>query len=469
MKRRHFTYISLLMTTFLSLVLLMCACDISKNGTDDTDKEGTIVYQESNEVFPNPERGFYQHVAFYSGASTTLTTAAIETQRKQAITLFYTVYYMPDFRYSDISDAYLQRLETNMLALREGGAKCILRFAYTDSEGNKPWDATQEQVARHIEQITPYLQEYADVIYCMQAGFVGVWGEWYYTTNFNMNPSSDEDFAPRLAVLNDLLRALPQERMVAVRTPQFKIKCYDLNLSDTLTMQTAFSGSDVARIAAHNDCFLASGNDYGTYTFSTDRSFWAADSRYTIMGGETCNPSNLSGFENAVVEMAKYHWSYLNRGYHQGVLSSWQTGGEMNFVKRNLGYRLVLRKAWFTQLPQAGQNFEAELSIENIGFASPCNPRDVELIFVSKTKSKETYVYPITDIDPRLWFADQTHNFKLMCKLSASMKGEYDVYLKLPDPKETLSDNSRFCIRLANEDMWDDATGCNKLTEITIN
>ncbi len=467
MMKSQMMYLTSFICSLFCSIFLLTSCENGQTGSD-VDKEGTIVYEESDEVFPNPERGFYQHVGLYSGANTVLTTAAIETQRKQSITLFYTVYYMMDFIQSDISDEFLERIEKSMKALRAGGAKCILRFAYRDSEADKPWDPTQEQVARHIEQITPYLQEYADVIYCMQAGFVGVWGEWYYTTHFNMNPSTAQDFAPRRAVLDALLCALPRERMVAVRTPQFKIKCYDLALSDTLTMHTAFSGSDLSRIAAHNDCFLASGNDYGTYTFSMDRPFWQADTRYTIMGGETCNPSNLSGFDNAVVEMVKYHWSYLNRGYHQGVLSSWMTGGDMDFVKRNLGYRLVLRKAWFTDVPVANGDFEAEFEIENIGFASPCNPRRLELVFVSKDDAKEKHVCEINDVDPRYWFAGETHEFSVNYKLPAVMKGKYDVYLNLPDPKTTLRDNPKFSIRLGNKDIWEETTGYNKVTEITI-
>jgi len=97
--------------------------------------------------------------------------------------------------------------------------KCILRFAYSSSESKKPWDASQSMVLEHIQQITPYLIENSDVIYVMQAGFVGVWGEWYYTSNFIMSPIKQDDFAPRRAVLDALLLALPKDRMVAFALP----------------------------------------------------------------------------------------------------------------------------------------------------------------------------------------------------------------------------------------------------------
>ena len=54
-----------------------------------------------------------------------------------------------------------------MQALREGGAKVVLRFSYKYSMDNKdkPFNAKPEWIHRHIDQITPYLQKNADVIY----------------------------------------------------------------------------------------------------------------------------------------------------------------------------------------------------------------------------------------------------------------------------------------------------------------
>ena len=41
--------------------------------------------------------------------------------------------------------------------------------------------------------------------------------------------------------------------------------------------------------------------------------------------------------------------------------------------------------------------------------------------------------------------------------------GEYELYLNLPDPEVTLYNNPAYSIRLANENVWDETTGYNKL------
>ena len=42
------------------------------------------------------------------------------------------------------------------------------------------------------------------------------------------------------------------------------------------------------------------------------------------------------------------------------------------------------------------------------------------------------------------------------------------MYLCLPDPEETLKDDPRYSIRLANTDMWDETEGWNLLTTINL-
>ena len=107
-------------------------------------------YEEFSKVIPNPERGFYTARDFNS-TGYTLSKTEVEAGRLQNKTLFYTGYYLTDFMNSDISDAFLDMMRKNFQTLREGGAKCVLRFAYKKSESDKPWDAKPERVKRHIE------------------------------------------------------------------------------------------------------------------------------------------------------------------------------------------------------------------------------------------------------------------------------------------------------------------------------
>ena len=51
-------------------------------------------------------------------------------------------------------------------------------------------DAPKNIVLNHIAQLKPLLQDNADVIACMQMGFIGTWGENYYSDYFG-DPSSN--------------------------------------------------------------------------------------------------------------------------------------------------------------------------------------------------------------------------------------------------------------------------------------
>ena len=435
-----------------------------------TNEQKTVEYTATDALFPNPERGFLKQIYYTSQQLNSVQTA--KTVRKnredENVTLYLDNYFLMDYMTSDISAAFLNRMENNFKALREGGGKAVIRYSYkySDAEADKPWDAESKWMLRHIEQLKPYWQEYADVILCLEAGFIGVWGEWYYTTNFPFNPTKDNEFEPRWTIVNKLLEALPADRQIALRTPAFKMRYLDMHdeVVAPLTAKEAYTNTAKARLCGHNDCFVASSTDYGTYASDEERKFWAEDTKYTLMGGETCGECELSTGKNAIKEMTKYHWTYINDGYHGDVLNSWEKDGSMTEIKRRLGYRFVLEKGCFKV---QDNKYSAELTLRNDGFAALANPRDVELVFVSTADPSDKHVYR-QNIDPRFWMPSETTVVTLEAPLDGSMVGEYDVYLNLPDPYDTLHDNPAFSIRLANENMWEEETGYNYLTNIVL-
>lgn len=463
MKRLFIAFFCVLATVF--------SC--GKNEEDQYKGLDSEEYTESTAVITNPERGFYSATEFHSATKTPVNQAKVNAARAVGRSILLLEYYLTDYMESDIAEDYLTLVRTNFQALRDFGAKAIVRFAYKDGheEKDRPWDASEQIVLRHVEQLKPILREYSDVLYVLQAGFVGSWGEWYYTDNFNMNPQKEADYAPRKHLLDALLDALPENRQVEVRTPTFKMKIYGFALADTLTQAEAHTGSIKARLAGHNDCFLASDNDTGTYHSKSEKDYWKAETRYTIMGGETCadtqpycncEDSNVPG---AVSTMAAYHFSYLHLGYHPSVISRWKKEGCFDQIDKRLGYRLVLREGHFTTSAKAGEDYRIVLKIDNVGFAAPMNPRDAEFVICGKDgKAVKTYKL---ESDPRTWHSgtvvlDQT------IKLPEGISGEYTIALNLPDPETTLRNNPLFSIQLANKGLWDESTGYNTFRTINV-
>ena len=425
------------------------------------------TFKESTAIFANPERGFYKHYDFLNSSASPLSVSALQAARVESnITLFYTGHYLTEFVKSDISDKFLNLVRKNMQALREAGAKCILRFAYTNSQSKHPYDAEPKWVARHIEQLKPILQEYSDVILCFQSGFIGVWGEGYYTDNFFFDPQTPEEHKLRKEVIDAMLDAIPADRQVALRTPMFKRNMYATSYTDTLTLATAYDGSAKARICAFNDCFGASADDYGTFIGKDTREYWRKETRYTLMGGETCGLSDYCKCKQSIKDCEDFHWTYMNSGYNADVLNRWESDGCMNEVKRRLGYRLSLVDVATSRTAAAGEYYRVKMNVKNSGFAAPANPRHIELVLVDGNGKKT--VYEFKDVDMRYWFANETVTVDKVITLPKDASGNCTLYLNMPDPKETLHDNPYFSIRLANDGVWNEKTGYNKIAEFKL-
>lgn len=426
-----------------------------------------VSYLPTDAIIANPERGFYAAQEIFKVSSKGVSKDVAAANRKNYRTLYLLEFHLIDFVNTSISEEYLQTIRTYFQSMRDGGAKCILRFCYSNgmNESDKPWDADPALTLTHVAQVKPLIQEFADIIYVVQAGFIGSWGEWYYTDNYTDN-------ATRKTLLEALLDAVPDSRQIELRTPAFKMNLYGYSLADTLTRATAHTTDVKARLAGHNDCFLASANDQGTYRGNNDRKYWAAESAYTIMGGETCATSAYCHCEKeganpgTVAEMAKYHYSYLNQGYHQGVLSRWKSEGCFEQLQKRLGYRYVLDKGQFTDSPAAGAAFRIVLTLHNEGFAPVQNPRDAEFVLTDKG-GKVLGTYPLNS-DPRYWMPGESVTVDQTLTLPSGISGEVTLWLNLPDPCETLRNNPLYSIRLANKDIWDEETGYNKLHTLTL-
>jgi hypothetical protein len=199
----------------------------------------------------------------------------------------------------------------------------VLRFAYTTSTAGD--DATKDRVLAHLDQLAPYLSAGQDVIAVVQTGLIGAWGEWYYTQNFgNAGNVSSTDWANRKAVTDKLLSVVPSTRMVQLRTPKFKRTMYS---TSPVQPGDAYNGMTLSRIGHHNDCFLASPDDYGTYENpSVEYPYLQSDTTYVAMGGETCGVNApRSQCPTATTELAQSTTTATRRRTTRAT-SSWYSG-----------------------------------------------------------------------------------------------------------------------------------------------
>ncbi len=428
----------------------------------------TVVYTPTGEIFQNPERGFYQaeETGMVRGQITPYQKLDLERLRtiRQSHALVFRYFGLKQWRTADLPDSILRNIHSDFTAIRNAGLKCIPRFTYSANIGEP--DALLSIILRHIDQLKPILRANKDVIAVMQAGFIGAWGEWHSSTNGNDSPQNMR------TILNKVLEALPSERMVQVRAPRYKQQIFSLPFDSTAAIAPAqaFTGIPIARVGHHNDCFLADANDMGTYwrdnriDTALAKAYLRLDNRFVPMGGETCQASVFALCPNAVREMGRLRWSFLNDGYDEEVISGFITGGCMDEMKRKLGYRFALLNSEFTIAVKRSGKFNFRMRLTNSGWASPFNPRDVELM-VRNNRDGKVYVARLP-VDPRFWQAGDTVEVNATVGIPVAMPaGAYSVLLNLPDPEPSLHFRPAYSIRFANQNTWEQNTGYNSLLD----
>jgi len=423
-----------------------------------------IADDETN--FSNPERGFY--TASEQDITKTTTESNLNDGAFNASSgrsLVYRQYVFSGFREDSLSKAVLDLIDADFACYRKNGFKCVLRFSYTVDEtkvDDKYQDASPEIWKKHLEQLKPVMTRNADVIAVVQCGFIGVWGEWYYSSQGIGTKIPKET---RANLINQLLDAVPASRAIQIRTPQFK-KTY-MGDSNPLTAEEAFSGSPRARIGHHNDAFLYGENNMGTYNNrKKDMDYLDQECLYLPNGGETdvldqdVYDKWATG-EKAMTDMAKVHFSYINQDYTQLVMSNWKKEGAFVEIAKHMGYRFQLIEATVPALVRPTEAMTIKMNIRNVGFATPYNERHAYLVLYNETK---TYRLPLSS-DPRLWapnnaVSEISENLALPAGI---VEGTYHVALYMPDACESIASDPRYAVRLANYDMWDEKTGYNNL------
>ena len=436
----------------------------------------TATYAPSDENVPNPQRGFYHHTETHYRADgsgyTPLDQATLEGYRTEGITQILRVFYLEKFASTpQLDQAFLDLVQADYDTARAAGVSVITRFAYAQG-GEWPYeppygDAPLSTVLAHIEQLGPLLRANADVIPVVQNGFVGLWGEGYYTDHFVADPAdpgvvTDADWANRSAVTQALLDELPADRSVQVRTMLSKQRLLGVpsGAGSAVGPDEAWTGQTIARVGHHNDCLLASPDDFGTFLsdpITLDQEYLAADSRYVPVGGETCavNPPR-SEWASASAELARYHYSYLNRDYHQDVLGSWGEAGLAETARR-LGYRFVLESSTVDAVRRHLAP-TVTVRVRNDGWAAPYTPRPAHLVLTRTDGHQVTVPF---GSDARTWAPGTTTT--LTAALADVPAGTYTLALALPSADAGTRQDPRFAIRTANAGTWDAARGVNVL------
>jgi hypothetical protein len=440
---------------FVTCVLLggSLSCKNIQNETNDLTE---LTYEQSNEIFPNPERGF-MHLYSVASEGPGLNLVQLKALRAQNVTLIQRMYYFEKFKDQSLSDTELLLIQNDMLKVRDAGIKCILCFAYSGLDDvyntKNGEDAPYTTIELHLNQLKSIFEENEDVIAFVQAGFIGPWGEWHSSTN------GLETIYYKTKVLEKMLSVIPFGIMVQVRTPKYKQEIFDTTLP--IGPEIAYSDDYRARVGHYNDCFMASADDYGTYSnIEADKDFISKEALFVPTGGETCPPVPTdypTGCSVAESTMRLLRWTYLNLDWYKPTLDAWRSSGCFDDFQRELGYRLALLSGSFPRQVGKDQEFRLSLKITNKGYAPLYNYKNTSMVIKNKATG-EFLEFPL-QVDMRDCKPLGTLSIDESVKLNGIPQGSYSLYLKISDRSENLKGRSEYSIRLANANSWSEENG----------
>ena len=380
-------------------------------------------------------------------------------------------------------------------------------------------------VEHHIKQLKPIFEEYEDVIMAVYAGFFGAWGEMHSSTMATT-------MSNYVWFFNALLDAVPASRSILTTNAGGYVAWYSATYggSNALTsanmkdMGTPAAGTSAARFGYYNDSFVNSVSDGGSLSESLtsfnrgDTITWIRN-QSNFYGGETngwdSNP-DYTRFPFIAWEGPITRVSYLNKDYDGNVLGTWYTftynksnveinlsnahaGGNVNtpmaatfdpmyngktgldYLRDRLGYRLVLREANASEWVKQNGVLKFRGKIQNVGFGNVVNQKQVTVVLQN---GNNRYAFPV-NLDPRTWLShhtpttDQAYwtNIDFDLNVGNIPVGNYDIYLRINDPKEQSisianpipANSNKRCIQFANEAhptggaIWNAPLGANRI------
>ena len=431
-------------------------------------------------VLPNPERGFRfeKQIAFEPGdPQVTFRWPLTDVERRykieDGVVMAQAYCYLSRYCSEDIPQAKLDALQAAFDEARKEGVKLILRFAYEHTIGRPPkvQGPTAERILSHIAELTPIVRKNIDVIYTLQMGWVGAWGEFHSSVH---GLEKDKESVARITKAT--LDMLPVSRCTMMRTMSHRKTALDIikvggerigffndamlsNTSEGNTWKSVWKGcadlcarpgnpqfDEVQRIGVHvpveGELFWRSANiDLEAQGgLSAIVRFWRNHyTTFSVVHGNKDLDGNKFGAIDlwkttpVTQELLDVFGVPGDPAYFEGVPH--RTAYE--YIRDHLGYRLLATGC-------ERKDCEVSVILRNCGFAAPINPRRVYFVVVSKDGTVKEIA---TDFDCRK--AEPGKDVVVTAAVPVLRRGHERLALWLPDESESLRYRPEYAIRLA--------------------
>ena len=388
-----------------------------------------------------------------------------------------------------------------------------------------PGHEDKNWVQYHLWQLGDVFSEFEECIMAVKGGLFGPWGEMHSSSYARTR----EGYHWLLKALLGYVPSSRSIMVHAGGVMAWHNMEYDTDYSFTNLMPAPARGTPAQRFGMFNDSYSAGSrgampDDNGSLSegfrligtgdpgdYDRNAVLTWIRNQNNFYGGETVGPGSDDNiyprFPNVLYEAAYAQTTHLNTSYSQRTYKLWcdfvynkenvtvpftprhdgvtrtaifdpvyNGRNGMEYMRDRLGYRLVLREAKASEWVKQNGTLRFEGKIQNVGFGNIVNKKNVSIILKAKNGCG-TYT-ALTDLDARDWRpdlnsrADNTAawrdlNFSINMNVFGEVaRGDYDIFLKINDPKETIA--NRRCIQLANYNIWNSGLGANLIGSTTV-
>jgi hypothetical protein len=368
-----------------------------------------------------------------------------------------------------LSPAMLKDIDARIAAFAGTGIRLIVRFTYNFGPiGPGAMDAPIDVISKHIDQVAPILLKHKDLIFALNAGFIGTWGEWHDSTNGNDTPAAHK------IVLDKELSYFSGLFPILVREPADLIQYNgSLTPSSGLGLHDDYYASNSTDAGTWQTCDTHAGFCVPQYTSDQLRSYAASVAATAMFAGEF---GALYPTLQSCSALDEYSYTYHAQSvtlqpFPATIGTELENEGCALSFYNKVGTRIELQEATIDGSPSAKGQLHLALTLANAGYGRVIRPRPVTLLFVFAGKVIAKFPIALADMDLRQLESSaapvpQTFNVNVTLPPAFPTSGSVSAVLLIPDPAPSLTPQPAYALPLNSLDqndnpIFDPTTGYN--------
>lgn len=371
-----------------------------------------------------------------------------------------------------LSPSMLKNMEQRLAAYAGSGMRILLRFTYNFGPiGPESKDAPINLIAEHLDQVAPIVLRHRDLIFALEPGFIGTWGEWHDST------SGNETAAAQRVVLDKERYYFGGRFPILVRdVGQLVQYTGSLTLQPDFGLDDDYYASNSTDASTWSPCATRSGFCLRQYTPAQFEAYGTGVAGQTMFLGEF---GALYPALQSCAALDTYSYAYHLQSIGIDSLHITQVPEE-NCLKSFLnktGARIVLQRIRLIGTAHRGGRLYLEVTLVNAGYGRVIRQRPTVLVLLQDSLEIGRIEIPMGKMDLRKLesaSAPKPATFAFEFRLPRVVHpGPLTVALQIQDPSPTLRPQPAYALPFNSLDksgrsVFNPHNGLNRLATIGI-